>query len=89
MTYFFGLHLILGGKLDVGRRFGLHMISRRKLDATLSVSRMRLRQPRSCWGSAALHGLRNTGLDRILTYETAGKCGGRCRREFFFDNACF
>ena len=36
MTLFFGLHLILGGKLDVGKReglfFGLHLILGGKLD---------------------------------------------------------
>ena len=52
MTFFFGVHLILRRKLDDGRRddlfFGLHMILGRKLDVTLSVSRVWMRQPRSC-----------------------------------------
>ena len=38
------------------------MILGGKLDVTLSVSRIRLRQPRSCKGSAASHGLRNTAI---------------------------
>ena len=49
MTFCLGLHLILGGKLDV----------------TLSVSRVRLRQSRISKGSAAWHGLRNTALESI------------------------
>ena len=69
MTFlFFGLSLILGGKLDVGRRddlfFGLHLILGGKLDVTLSVSRVPLRQPPSCLGSTAWHGLRNTALSK-------------------------
>ena len=49
MTFFLGLHVILGGKLDVGRRddffFDLQLILGGKLDVTLSVCRVRLRQP--------------------------------------------
>ena len=56
-------------KLDVGRRddlfFGLHLSLGGKLDVTLSVSGVRLRQPRSCWGSATWHGLRNIGLSGV------------------------
>ena len=59
-------HLILGGKLNFGRRndlfFGLHLILGGKLDVTLSVSRVRLRLPQSWYGSATWHGLRNTAL---------------------------
>ena len=63
MTFFFGLHLILRGKLDV----------------TLSISRVWLRQPRSCKGLAAWHGLKNTAIQycmRTLFYCTVGcmKC---------------
>ena len=47
------LHLILGGKLDV----------------TPSVSRVRLRLPRSCKDSAAWHGLRNTALGFCMCNE--------------------
>ena len=64
---FFGLRLILGGNLDGKRRndlfFGLHLILGGRLDVTLSVSRVRLRLPRSCSGLAAWHGLRNTDTD--------------------------
>ena len=60
---FFWFYLILVGNLDVGRRddlfggssldfgrtfFSLHLIWIGKSDFTLSVSRVRLRQPRSC-----------------------------------------
>ena len=49
---FLVFHLILGRKLDVGRRdelyFGLYLILGEKLYVSLSVSRVRLRLPRSC-----------------------------------------
>ena len=49
---FLVFHLILGKKLHVERRdelyFGFHLIWGEKLYVSLSVSRVRLRQPRSC-----------------------------------------
>ena len=49
---FLVFHLILGRKLNVERRdelyFGLYLILGEKLYVSLSVSRVRLRLPRSC-----------------------------------------
>ena len=66
-------------KLDVGRRddlfFGLHLSLGGKLDVTLSVSGVRLRQPRSCWGSATWHGLRNSALENSSLLLFCMYCG--------------